>query len=77
MRRLVSFLLGATGGAIVGATIAILLAPESGQDLRSDLRNRISRFGDELKDAASQRRTELEHQLQSFRQPGEIPLEER
>jgi gas vesicle protein len=77
MRRLVSFLLGAVGGAIVGATIAILLAPESGQDLRSDLRNRISRFGDELKDAANQRRTELERQLQSFRQPGEIPLEER
>jgi gas vesicle protein len=77
MRRLVSFLLGAVGGAIVGATIAILVAPESGQDLRSDLRNRISRFGDELKGAASQRRTELERQLQSFRQPGEIPLEER
>lgn len=77
MRRLVSFLLGAVGGALVGATIAILIAPESGQDLRSDLRNRISRFGDELKDAASQRRTELERQLQSFRQPDEIPLEER
>ncbi|MEX1071392.1 MAG: YtxH domain-containing protein [Anaerolineales bacterium] len=65
-------------GALIGATIAILIAPESGQDLRSDLRSRISRFGDELKDAANQRRGELERQLQSFRQPtGEIPLEER
>ena len=78
MRRFFSFLLGAASGALVGATIAILMAPESGQDLRSDLRNRISRFGDELKDAASQRRSELERQLQSFRQPhGEIPLEDR
>jgi gas vesicle protein len=77
MRRLFSFLLGAASGALVGATIAILMAPESGEDLRTDLRKRIGRFGDELRDAASQRRHELERQLQSFRQGGEIPLEDR
>ena len=31
-------------GAIVGAGVALLLAPSSGQDLRSDLSQRIRRF---------------------------------
>ncbi|MEX1071334.1 MAG: YtxH domain-containing protein, partial [Anaerolineales bacterium] len=78
MKRVLSFVLGVTGGALVGATVAILLAPSSGDDLRTDLRSRFNRFGDELKDAAQQRRTELERQLSNLRQPqGEIPLEER
>lgn len=78
MRRLFSFLLGTASGALVGATLAILLTPASGEDLRSELRNRVTNFRDELKEAAQQRRAELERQLESLRYPGaEIPLEER
>lgn len=78
MRRFFSFVLGVAGGAVVGATLAILLAPASGQDLRSEIRSRFKRFGDELQDAATQRRTELERQLETLRNPSpEIPLEER
>lgn len=78
MRRMLSFLLGAAGGALVGATLAILLAPDSGENLRGELRDRAKRFGEELQEAANQRRAELEHQLETLRRPGaEIPLEER
>lgn len=78
MRRLFSFLLGTASGALVGATLAILLTPASGEDLRSELRNRVTNFRDELKEAAQQRRAELERQLDVLRHPGaEIPLEER
>jgi gas vesicle protein len=78
MRRLFSFLLGTASGALVGATLAILLTPASGEDLRSELRNRVTSFRDELKEAAQQRRAELERQLETLRHPSaEIPLEER
>lgn len=78
MRRFFSFVLGVAGGALVGATLAILMAPSSGEDLRTEMRSRFNRFGQELKDAAQQRRGELERQLAALRQPqGEIPLEER
>lgn len=41
--RMLKFTLGGIAGAAVGATAAILLAPESGQDLQRDLRERIRR----------------------------------
>lgn len=76
MRRLLGFLIGIGTGALVGATVAILLTPESGKDLRSDLRSRMEGFRRELQEAAEQRRTELERQLERMRNPrGEIPLE--
>jgi gas vesicle protein len=78
MKRLFAFVLGAASGALIGASIAILVAPESGEDLRSGLRNRFERLRAELEDAAGERRTELERQLNSMRNPTrEIPLEER
>jgi gas vesicle protein len=78
MRRFFGFLLGAAGGALVGATLAILLAPASGQDLRNEMRSRFKKFGDELQEAAQQRRGELERQLEAMRHPQtEIPLEDR
>jgi gas vesicle protein len=78
MMRILRFLIGVGAGALVGATVAILLAPESGQDLRGELRDRVKRFGDEMKEAANQKRAELERQLEAMRNPhGEIPLEKR
>lgn len=78
MRRLLAFVLGAASGALIGASIAILVAPESGENLRSGLRNRWLRLQDELEGAASDRRAELERQLYAMRNPTrEIPLEEQ
>jgi gas vesicle protein len=78
MRRLISFLLGTASGALIGATLAILLTPASGEDLRNELNQRVQRFRAELQGAADQRRAELERQLEALRHPhAEIPLEER
>lgn len=41
--RAFKFALGGVTGAAVGATAALLLAPESGQDLQRNLRERIRR----------------------------------
>ncbi len=78
MKRFLAFLLGAASGALVGASVAILMAPSSGKDLRGEFRSRFGRLRDELQNAARERRTELERQLTNMRQPTkEIPLEER
>lgn len=77
MRRLLTFVLGAASGALVGASIAILMAPASGDDLRGELRGRFGRLKDELQGAANERRTELERQLNAMRQGNEISLEDR
>ena len=37
MNRALNFLLGATIGGIIGATVAILLAPYSGEELRAEI----------------------------------------
>lgn len=69
MKRIWSFFSGAVMGALVGATLAILLAPASGEDMRSQMRQRIDQLQGELKDAAQTRRIELERQIASMRQP--------
>ena len=69
MRRFFSLLTGMFMGALVGATLAILLAPESGESLRVQLRERASHFRQDVMDAAEARRAELEEQLSALRAP--------
>lgn len=69
MQRTFSFLVGAFTGALVGATLMVLLTPASGETIRSDLRNRIDALRDQMQDAAAARRSELESQLDSLRTP--------
>ncbi len=69
MRRMFGFLIGTFVGGLFGATIAILLAPESGGELRARLRGRASGFVDEIRLAADSRRTELEQHLAQLRAP--------
>lgn len=69
MRRLVGFLAGAMCGAIVGAVAALLLAPSSGLKLRQDLRARVEQVLAEGRQAASDRRAELEAQLAALKRP--------
>jgi gas vesicle protein len=67
MRKGFSFLIGLLSGAIVGAAIAILLAPESGQEMQEQMRARVQGLIEEGKKAAAARRTELETQLEMFK----------
>jgi gas vesicle protein len=63
------FLIGIFVGWLVGSTIAILLAPESGEKLRGELRSRSTGFVTEIKSAADTRRKQLEDQLATMRAP--------
>lgn len=69
MRSLINFLSGAILGAVVGASLALLLTPESGEELRSTLNERTTQFQSQVKQAASARRAELEQQLSELRAP--------
>ena len=44
MRRMFGFLIGIFVGWLVGSTLALLLAPESGEKLRGELRARSTNF---------------------------------
>ena len=69
MRRAFGFLIGIFVGWLVGGTIALLLAPASGEKLRGELRSRSTGFTSEIKQAAELRRKQLEDQLEAMRTP--------
>jgi gas vesicle protein len=69
MRGVLSFLSGAALGLVVGASLAILLAPSSGDELRKQMQERAERIQLEVKQAAEARRRELEQQLETLRAP--------
>ena len=69
MRLMFGFLIGIFVGWLVGSTIALLLAPESGEKLRGELRSRSTNFFGEIQSAAETRRKQLEDQLAAMRAP--------
>lgn len=69
MRKMFGFLIGVFVGGLVGSTIALLLTPESGDELRSELRERGQKFMGEIRQAADTRRIELKDRLDSMRAP--------
>ncbi|MCH7479781.1 MAG: YtxH domain-containing protein [Chloroflexi bacterium] len=72
MKRIFSFLMGTMLGALAGAALAILLTPQSGDDLRGGMRERVMNLKNELTSAASSRKIELERQLANLRNPESI-----
>ncbi len=69
MNKIMSFLMGAILGGLVGASVAILLAPTSGVELREQLQDRSIQLRDEIKTVAEERRAELERELAALRAP--------
>jgi len=65
------FFIGILVGGLVGSTVALLLAPESGEALRSQLRERGQNFLADVRNAADSRRIELRDRLESLRAPRE------
>jgi gas vesicle protein len=66
---MLGFLIGVTVGGLVGSTIALLMAPESGEHLRSELRLRGETFFSEVRQAADERKIELRQRLDEMRMP--------
>ena len=71
MRRMFGFLIGITVGGLVGSTIALLMAPESGEELRSLIRDRGQNFLADVRSAADERKIELRQELEELRTPRE------
>ena len=69
MRKSIAFLVGAVLGGLVGATLAVLVAPYSGEELRDKAQGRYLEIRSQVSEAAAARRAELEQQLQSLRSP--------
>jgi gas vesicle protein len=71
MRRMFGFLIGVVVGGLVGSTIALLLAPEPGEELRTQIRDRGQSFFNEVRHAADERKIELRQKLDEMRSPRE------
>ena len=69
MKRMFGFMIGIFVGSLVGSTIALLMAPESGEELRGMIRTRGENFFNDVRHAADERRIELRHRLESMRAP--------
>jgi len=69
MRRFMTFLVGSICGGLVGATAALLLAPASGEELRSRAEERFLALRQELEEAYEARRAQLESELAALRSP--------
>lgn len=67
MRRFFSFLLGAITGAFVGAGVALLIAPSSGEELQTRARERFTKLRSEIQEAYESRVAQLETELDSMR----------
>jgi gas vesicle protein len=65
------FLIGIVVGGLVGSTIALLLAPEPGEELRTQIRERGQSFFNEVRHAADERKIELRQRLDEMRAPRE------
>ncbi|MBN1429748.1 MAG: YtxH domain-containing protein [Anaerolineae bacterium] len=73
MKRFISFLSGVLSGAVVGATVAILIAPASGKEMIGDIQGRADQLVDDLKLTVERERQRLEAELASLKR-GEIQV---
>jgi gas vesicle protein len=69
MRRVFSFFIGVTLGGLVGAAVALLFAPASGLELRTQISDRAQTFAVDIRQAANTKRIELQERLEVLRAP--------
>jgi gas vesicle protein len=67
MQKVVMFIFGAIIGGLVGSALALLLAPMSGNELRSEASGYSHQVKEEIVRAAALRRAELERELADLR----------
>lgn len=74
MRSFFNFIFGLLSGALVGAAAAMLLAPSSGDELRTSLSSRYEGTLANFRSTVEQERRKLEEELESLKR-GEIQLQ--
>lgn len=67
MNKVMAFLSGMLVGAAVGAAAALLWAPASGQELQDQARDWVDTLMADARQAADEKRLELETQLASLK----------
>lgn len=75
MRKFGNFMFGIILGGIVGSSIALLFAPESGEKARGEIKAYFSNLKDEVSRAADEKRVELEMELQRLRTGERVKVE--
>ena len=70
MQKALNLVLGLVLGGLVGSTVALLLTPMSGDELRMEVRDYSRQVRSEVEQAATARRAELERELANLR--GEV-----
>ena len=68
MNKILSFMAGTLCGAVVGATVALLLAPASGEELRGEMVNRWEDALNEARLAMEETRRDLQAQFEMMQQ---------
>lgn len=68
MRKALSFIAGLLIGVVTGGSLALLVTPVAGPELQHQARDYVNRLIEEGKAAAEARRTEMENQLEAFKQ---------
>lgn len=76
MRKALGFAVGMVCGALVGVAVGMLLAPASGAELQQRIRAQVEDLIRKGQEAAAAKRTELERQLEAFRQGQPVILQE-
>ena len=69
MKGVMRFMQGFLLGGLLGASLALLLTPASGEQLRKQMQDEARRIQSEVTQAASDRRHDLEQQLAALRAP--------
>jgi len=69
MMGVMKFMQGFLLGALLGASLALLLTPASGEQLRQQMQDETRRIQSEVAKAANDRRHDLEQQLSALRAP--------
>lgn len=73
MQKALNLVLGFVLGSLVGSSLALLLTPYSGDELRSEVKEYTRQIKNEVQQAANARRYELERELADLR--GEVITE--
>ena len=78
MYKGISFVGGFVIGAMIGAAVAVFVAPQSGEEFQKQIRERLDAVAQEGRRAAAERRAELEAQFahaKQFQKPSTSPTQ--